>query len=319
MTQPNTSDTDFSHTSVLLNETVSAVTSENTDTEEESKLYVDATFGRGGHSRLLLQQMKNNDKLFVFDKDPEAIATAKKLAKSDERITVIHDSFANIQSALQDLGIKKIHGLMADLGVSSPQLDDASRGFSFMHDGAVDMRMNNNAGMTAGEWLAMVDEETLANVLYEYGDERYSRRIAKAIKAMDSYTSTLELAETIKTAHPKWEKNKHPATKSFQAIRIHINDELTDVDKLLEQSVQLLHTNGVLAVISFHSLEDRRVKQFLQKHSKGSHPGDENLPLPPERPRYFAKPNRVKASDTEIKNNPRARSAWLRYALRTSE
>lgn len=314
-TQNNSAPT-YLHESVLLEETVHALLNQDNTLP---KIYIDATFGRGGHSQHLLAKMQADDTLIVFDKDPTAIQVAKDLAAQDKRIKVVHQSFATLAESLSALGIHQVDGIMADLGVSSPQLDDASRGFSFMQDGTIDMRMNNHAGITAGEWLQTVSEEELANVLYNYGDERYSRRIAKAIKAMDSYDSTLQLAETIKTAHPKWEKNKHPATKSFQAIRIHINNELGDIDTFLDSCIPVLKTDAALAVISFHSLEDKRIKQFFQKHSKGHHPGDENLPIAPIRPKLFGKPKRIKASDAEVKNNPRSRSAWLRTAMRTSE
>lgn len=308
------------HDSVLLSESITALLTASKAHQQldlANAVFVDATFGRGGHSTVLLSQLPSTARLVVFDKDPAAIATASELAQTDQRVTVVHDSFANMTAQLQALDLPKIDGLMADLGVSSPQLDDAKRGFSFMQDGSIDMRMNNQDGMNAGEWLARVDEETLANVLYNYGDERYSRRIAKAIKQMDEFTSTLALAETIKAAHPKWEKNKHPATKSFQAIRIFINNELGDIDSLLTQSIHLLKPNAALAIISFHSLEDRRVKQFLQNHSRGKHLGDDELPIPPVRPKYFYKPARIRPSEAEIKQNSRARSAWLRTAVRT--
>ena len=326
---PATSDEpDFIHDAVLLPETVAAVLGvkslpaqkEGVATQnslQRSGIYVDATFGRGGHSRLLLSQLADDAQLIVFDKDPTAISVAKELARTDSRVHVVHDSFATLTTSLAALGITHVDGLMADLGISSPQIDDGSRGFSFMRDGAVDMRMDTSRGQSVAEWLARVDEETLANVLYEFGEERHSRRIARAIKQMDSYESTLELAEAIKVAHPNWQRGKHPATQSFQAMRIFINNELGDVDDFLEQSIPMLKAGGQLAVISFHSLEDRRIKQFLQRHSKGQYPEDENLPMPPKRPRYFSKPKRVGPSNAETKRNPRARSAWLRMATRT--
>ena len=254
---------DFSHETVLLYETVDAVLGK-TPTKKQSKkvtepqgkvsgIFVDATFGRGGHSMLLLESLSEEGQLFVFDKDHEAIAVAEEIAKSDNRETVVHDSFANITHCLQQHGVSQVNGIMADLGVSSPQLDDGSRGFSFMRDGAIDMRMDTSRGQSVGEWLQTVDEEDLANVLFDFGEERHSRRIARAIKQMESYTSTLELAEVIKQAHPKWQKGKHPATQSFQAMRIFINNELGDIDSYLEQSLWLLAPEGNLAVISFHS------------------------------------------------------------------
>ncbi len=318
----------FNHEAVLLQEAVAAVLgvkslpkqSDNADVKnslQASGIYVDATFGRGGHSRLLLLHLAADAQLIVFDKDPTAIAVARELAAEDKRVQVIHDSFANLTTSLTAMGISQVDGLMADLGVSSPQIDDGSRGFSFMRDGAVDMRMDTSRGQSVAEWLMIVDDETLANVLYDFGEERHSRRIARAIKAMDSYTSTLELAEVIKVAHPNWQRGKHPATQSFQAMRIFINNELGDVDSFLEQSIEIIKSGGELAVISFHSLEDRRIKQFLQRHSKGQYPEDENLPIRPDRPRYFSKPKRVGPSKAEVTGNPRSRSAWLRSATRT--
>ena len=328
----NSDELSFVHDAVLLQETVAAVlgvkalpkqtddaeqSSDNQNSLQMSGVYVDATFGRGGHSRLLLSQLADDATLIVFDKDPTAISVARELAKTDSRVKVVHDSFATLTDSLAAMGIMQVDGLMADLGISSPQIDDGSRGFSFMRDGAVDMRMDTSRGQSVAEWLEKVDDETLANVLYEFGEERHSRRIARAIKQMDSYDSTLALAEVIKVAHPNWQRGKHPATQSFQAMRIFINNELGDVDDFLEQSIPILKAGGQLAVISFHSLEDRRIKQFLQRHSKGQYPEDENLPMPPNRPRYFSKPKRVGPSKAETSQNPRARSAWLRMATRT--
>ena len=328
ITEQTTSDElSFVHDAVLLQETVAAVLGVKSlpkqtddagqDSLQMSGIYVDATFGRGGHSRLLLSQLADDATLIVFDKDPTAISVAHELANSDSRVKVVHDSFATLTDSLAAMGITQVDGLMADLGISSPQIDDGSRGFSFMRDGAVDMRMDTSRGQSVAEWLEKVDDETLANVLYEFGEERHSRRIARAIKQMDSYESTLELAEVIKVAHPNWQRGKHPATQSFQAMRIFINNELGDVDDFLEQSIPILKSGGQLAVISFHSLEDRRIKQFLQRHSKGQYPEDENLQMPPKRLRYFSKPKRVGPSKAEISKNPRSRSAWLRLATRT--
>ncbi|WP_350562389.1 16S rRNA (cytosine(1402)-N(4))-methyltransferase RsmH [Psychrobacter sp. CAL346-MNA-CIBAN-0220] len=324
----------FAHDAVLLQEAVAAVlgvkslpineggidSKEVTDSKnslQATGIYVDATFGRGGHSRLLLTQLAADAQLIVFDKDPTAIMVARELASEDSRVHVIHDSFASLTDSLAAMGITQVDGLMADLGVSSPQIDDGSRGFSFMREGAVDMRMDTTRGQSVAEWLEQVDDETLANVLYQFGEERHSRRIARAIKQMDSYESTLELAEVIKVAHPNWQRGKHPATQSFQAMRIFINNELGDVDDFLAQSIPIIKAGGQLAVISFHSLEDRRIKQFLQRHSKGQYPEDEQLPMAPDRPRYFSKPKRIGPSKVEVANNPRSRSAWLRTATRT--
>lgn len=311
--------TQFQHQTVLLTQTVASVlgVADLSQISPKSGVYVDATFGRGGHSRLLLECLSKDSMLIVFDKDPQAIAVAHELASIDHRVRVVHDSFCNLTECLSKLNIGQVDGIMADLGVSSPQLDDGSRGFSFMRDGAVDMRMDTSRGQSVGQWLKVVDEETLANVLYEYGEERHSRRIAKAIKAMESYDSTLALAETIKQAHPTWQKGNHPATQSFQAMRIFINNELSDVKDFLCQTLGVLKAGGQLAVISFHSLEDRIIKQFLNNHSKGKYEGDDVLPFAPKRPKYFDKPYRIAPSDDEIKANPRARSAYLRGAKRS--
>jgi 16S rRNA (cytosine1402-N4)-methyltransferase len=312
---------EFIHETVLLTETVASVLGVATLSNEMNKsgVFVDATFGRGGHSRLLLQYLAEDARLIVFDKDPQAIEVAENLADKDSRVTVVHDSFATLTDSLNQIGITQVDGIMADLGVSSPQLDDGSRGFSFMRDGAIDMRMDTSRGQSVGEWLAEVDETTLADVLFQYGEERHSRRIARAIKQMPSYTSTLELAEVIKQAHPKWQKGKHPATQSFQAMRIFINNELGDIETFLDQALQMLAVGGRLAVISFHSLEDRIIKQFLQRHSKGQYPEDEHLPIPPMRPKLLSKPERIAPSAAEITVNPRARSAWLRSATRLAD
>ncbi|OOR89596.1 16S rRNA (cytosine(1402)-N(4))-methyltransferase [Moraxella caviae] len=316
-----TTATQFTHLTVLLQETVACVLGvaslDLLAKRSVSGVYVDATFGRGGHSRLLLEYLSDDARLIVFDKDPEAIMCAKALADTDARVSVVHDSFAALQTQLLAMGIDKVDGVLADLGVSSPQLDDGARGFSFMRDGAVDMRMDTTRGEPVSAWLAKVDVDTLADVLYEYGEERHSRRIARAIKAMESYDSTLALADVIKAAHPAWQKGKHPATQSFQALRIFINNELGDVDEFLRQSLSVLVAGGHLAVISFHSLEDRRIKRFFNDHSKGRWEGDEALIMPPKRAKYFGKPVRIAPSAAEVSANPRARSAWLRGAKRS--
>lgn len=308
------------HETVLLSETVAGVLGVadlSAVNDKCSGVFVDATFGRGGHSQLLLEHLDDKARLVVFDKDPQAIAAADALAQTDPRVLVVHDSFAHLADNLAKLGVDKVHGIMADLGVSSPQLDDGNRGFSFMRDGAVDMRMDTSRGQTVGQWLECVSESELADVLYEYGEERYSRKIAHAIKQMDNYNSTLELAEVIKKAHPAWQKGKHPATQSFQAMRIFINNELGDIEAFLHQALSVLATGGQLAVISFHSLEDRRIKQFMNNHSRGRYDGDDKLPIAPKRPKLLTKPYRIAPSDDEVAQNPRARSAWLRVASRT--
>ncbi|MGL5403121.1 MAG: 16S rRNA (cytosine(1402)-N(4))-methyltransferase RsmH, partial [Acinetobacter sp.] len=218
-----------------------------------------------------------------------------------------------------NIGITEVDGIMADLGVSSPQLDQAERGFSFMQDGPLDMRMDNSQGLTAAEWLLEIEEEKLANIIFQYGEERYSRRIAKAIKLAGEITTTAQLAEIVKVAHPKWEKHKHPATRTFQAIRIAINKELDDIETFLPQAVELLKVQGQLAVISFHSLEDRLIKQFIQKESTLAEDHGWGMPQAQVDTRRLKKVSRIRASEAEVKANPRSRSAWLRVAERLEQ
>ena len=304
----------MSHISVLLHETVDGVLA-----GRDTGIYVDATFGRGGHTRLLLSKLDQNARVYAFDKDPQALEVAAQLEQEDSRFRIIHASFADIQADLARIGITEVDGIMADLGVSSPQLDQAERGFSFMQDGPLDMRMDNSQGPTAAQWLLEIEEEKLANIIYQYGEERYSRRIARAIKQAGEITTTAQLAEIVKTAHPKWEKHKHPATRSFQAIRIAINKELDDIEKFLPQAVELLKATGQLAVISFHSLEDRLIKQFIQKESSLAEDSGWGMPQAQVDTRRLKKVSRVRASEAEIKANPRSRSAWLRVAERLEQ
>ncbi|MDM1018940.1 16S rRNA (cytosine(1402)-N(4))-methyltransferase RsmH [Acinetobacter sp. VNK23] len=304
----------MSHISVLLHETVDGVLA-----GRDTGIYVDATFGRGGHTRLLLSKLDQNARVYAFDKDPQALEVAAQLEQEDSRFRIIHASFADIQAELAKIGITEVDGIMADLGVSSPQLDQAERGFSFMQDGPLDMRMDNSQGLTAAQWLLEIEEEKLANIIYQYGEERYSRRIAKAIKQAGEITTTAQLAEIVKTAHPKWEKHKHPATRSFQAIRIAINKELDDIETFLPQAVELLKATGQLAVISFHSLEDRLIKQFIQKESSLAEDSGWGMPQAQVDTRRLKKVSRVRASETEVKANPRSRSAWLRVAERLEQ
>lgn len=302
----------FSHDTVLLHETVAAL-------QVADGVYVDGTFGRGGHSRLLLEQLAPAGQLIVVDKDPQAIAAAHELAGQDERVSVCHASFADLKAQLQQRDLAgRVNGILLDLGVSSPQLDDASRGFSFRADGPLDMRMDPTSGISAAQWLAHVGEADLANVLFRYGDERYSRRIARAIVRARSeapITTTLQLADIVSKAHPAWERHKHPATRSFQAIRIHINAELADLETLLADCVEVLAPGGRLAVITFHSLEDRLVKQFIREQEQGPElpPG---LPiLETDIPRTMKKVGKpIKASAAEVQGNIRSRSATLRVA-----
>ncbi|WP_353162385.1 16S rRNA (cytosine(1402)-N(4))-methyltransferase RsmH [Acinetobacter guillouiae] len=304
----------MSHISVLLHETVDALLA-----DRNTGIYVDGTFGRGGHTRLLLSKLDEHSKVYAFDKDPQALEVAYQLEKEDPRFKIIHASFADLQQELNQLDIYQVDGIMADLGVSSPQLDQADRGFSFMKDGPLDMRMDNSQGQTAADWLLDVDEEHLANVIFQYGEERYSRRIARAIKQAGYIETTGKLAEIVKVAHPKWEKNKHAATRTFQAIRIEINKELDDVHTFLPQAVDLLKSNARLAVISFHSLEDRIIKQFIQKESTLPEDNGWGLPQKVQDTRRLKKVDRVRASEEEVKANPRSRSAWLRVAERLEQ
>ncbi|MDE2421843.1 MAG: 16S rRNA (cytosine(1402)-N(4))-methyltransferase RsmH [Gammaproteobacteria bacterium] len=303
------------HLSVLLGETIDALLADRV-----SGIYVDATFGRGGHTRALLARLDANSRVLAFDKDPDAQAEGARLMQTDPRLTMIHASFSDLKHQLHQLGYTHVDGIMVDLGVSSPQLDVAERGFSFMNSGPLDMRMDNSKGMTAADWLVQIEESDLADVLYQFGEERHSRRIARAIKAAGRMSTTAELAEVVKTAHPKWEKHKHPATRSFQAIRIAINRELDDLDLFLPQAVECLVAGGRLAVISFHSLEDRRVKQFIQHESNPNVENSGWTPMPLiTKPKTLKKIARIAPSDTEVNANPRARSAWLRVAERTQE
>ena len=304
----------MSHISVLLHETVDGVLA-----GRDTGIFVDATFGRGGHTKLLLSKLDQNARVYAFDKDPQALEVAAQLEQEDSRFKIIHASFADIQAELINIGITEVDGIMADLGVSSPQLDQAERGFSFMQDGPLDMRMDNSQGLTAAEWLLEIEEEKLANIIFQYGEERYSRRIAKAIKLAGEITTTAQLAEIVKVAHPKWEKHKHPATRTFQAIRIAINKELDDIETFLPQAVELLKVQGQLAVISFHSLEDRLIKQFIQKESSLAEDSGWGMPQAQVDTRRLKKVSRVRASEAEVKANPRSRSAWLRVAERLEQ
>lgn len=282
-------------------------------------IYVDGTFGRGGHSSGVLAKLGSSGRLIALDKDPEAIARAKQDPFRDPRFCILHDSFVSLQSIIQDRGFTgKVNGILLDLGVSSPQLDDAMRGFSFNKDGPLDMRMNPQQGVSAATWINQAQEADIANVLWEYGEERYSRRIARGIvyaRKKKKFTSTLELAEVIKHSHPKWERRIHPATRSFQAIRIFINRELEELAQFLTQSLEILAVGGRLCVISFHSLEDRMVKRFIRRQASGDdHPPDLPIQHTEDNRRLRKIGGLVRANAEEININPRARSARLRIA-----
>jgi 16S rRNA (cytosine1402-N4)-methyltransferase len=287
-------------------------------------IYVDATFGRGGHSQAILNQLGSEGRLLAMDKDPDAVAYAKEHFAHDHRFTIQHGSFSTLQSFLSQQNLfGKVDGLFFDLGVSSPQLDEAERGFSFMRSGKLDMRMDFSSGIDAATWIASVSEKDLANVLYEYGEERHSRRIAKAIvmeRDKAAIITTQQLAEVIAAAHPAWQFGKHPATKSFQAIRIAINHELDDLHTGLSLSIEALKVGGRLLVISFHSLEDRIVKHFMQKQERSPHDLPAKLPIKHDNyiPKFKRLGRAIKPGTEEINSNPRARSAVLRVGEKIS-
>lgn len=288
---------------------------------QPSGIYVDCTFGRGGHSSGILQMLDNSGKLLAFDRDIEAINSAQaSQLSSDNRFSLHYGSFADLTSTIEKLGfVGQINGILLDLGVSSPQLDTAERGFSFLRDGPLDMRMDCQQGLSAAEYLAEVEESELVRVLFEYGEERFARRIARAIvekRSDNPIQSTLELAKLIEDVVPFRDKHKHPATRSFQAIRIEINQELEQIKSVLNQAIQLLAPKGRLVVISFHSLEDRIVKRFIRNES-----GHKNNPgRLPVKEQDIAKGllkkvgKSIRAQPQEIQTNLRARSAIMRIA-----
>ncbi|TDQ57999.1 16S rRNA (cytosine1402-N4)-methyltransferase [Mesocricetibacter intestinalis] len=309
------------HLTVLLHEAVEGLAL------KEDGIYIDGTFGRGGHSRLILSLLGKNGRLIAFDRDPQAIAEAQSI--QDPRFSIIHASFSSLPDICEDLGlIGKIDGILLDLGVSSPQLDDAQRGFSFMKDGPLDMRMDSSKGLSAAQWLQQVSEADLTWVLKEFGEERFAARIARAIVAYNKaaaagehppLTRTLALAELIARSIPFKDKHKHPATRSFQAIRIFINAELEELEGVLKGALKVLAPQGRLSVISFHSLEDRMVKQFIRKQSQGE-ALPKGLPLREDQIQrnqtLKSIGKAIRAGERETAINPRARSAVLRVAQR---
>jgi 16S rRNA (cytosine1402-N4)-methyltransferase len=301
----------LTHRPVLLAEAVNSVLGEMTSSEQQSITIIDGTFGRGGHSREILKHLNSQSKLIAFDKDLQAIAEAKTI--QDPRFQIIHESFA---SMAEEVPINSIDGVLLDLGISSPQIDDPSRGFSFRGDGPLDMRMDTTRGQSAAEWLAVAEQKDIARAIKEYGEERFALQIAKAIIARreqgDSLTRTGELASLVAGVVRTREAGQDPATRTFQAIRIYINQELADLESGLSAAFQCLKPGGLLAVISFHSLEDRIVKQFMQGLSKVSVP--RGLPLTENQmPKPLAELlGRIKPSEQEVHENPRARSAILR-------
>ena len=298
------------HVTVLLNETVQAVLG------SADGLYVDCTLGRGGHTAHLLSQLGPNARVIGFDRDPQAIEFCTERFQDEPRFRAVQSDFAGLASTLAEIGeLGAVSGIMADLGVSSPQLDQPGRGFSFQKDGPLDMRMDPNSGQSAAAWLADVKHPDLARVLREFGEEKFASKIATAIlnARMESpIETTLQLAEVVKAAHPKWEAGRHPATQTFQAIRIHINQELAQIDEVLPQMVQALTPGGRMAVISFHSLEDRRIKRFIR--DQANPPGDPLGLLPQPAPVLKPLGKAIKPSADEVAGNPRARSSVLRVA-----
>ena len=309
----------FKHTTVLLDEAVNGLNI------REDGIYIDGTFGRGGHSRLILSQLGEKGKLIAIDRDPQAIAAAAEI--TDPRFSIIHGPFSALAEYVSERDlVGKIDGILLDLGVSSPQLDDAERGFSFMRDGPLDMRMDPSRGHSAAEWLLHAEEADIAFVLKTYGEERFAKRIARAIVERNReqpMTRTRELAEVISIAMPVKDKFKHPATRSFQAIRIWINSELEEIDIALKGAVAVLAPLGRLSVISFHSLEDRLVKRFMRDQSSGPQvpPG---IPMTEHQLRALGGRElkllgKMSPGDAEVSENPRARSSVLRIAEKTDE
>jgi 16S rRNA (cytosine1402-N4)-methyltransferase len=302
------------HETVLLREAVEALVT------ADDGYYVDGTFGRGGHSRAILDRLGPGGRLLGVDRDPEAAREGGALAADDARFEFVRGSFSALPRVLEERGVAAVNGILLDLGVSSPQLDDAQRGFSFRHDGPLDMRMDTSRGPTVADWLREAQETDIARVLRELGEERFARRIAGAIvraRTDAPITTTGRLAAIVSEANPRWEKHKHPATRSFQALRIWINGELDELRALLDSALGLLAAGGRLVVISFHSLEDRMVKRFMRDLARGA-PVPRGVPLREEERRQPLRVigKAVRADTREVAANPRARSAIMRTAER---
>ncbi len=303
------------HTPVLLDEVLAGL-----EVRPDGR-YCDATFGRGGHAAAILAALGPAGRVYAIDRDPEAMAAGRARFGAEPRLTLIRGSFGRLEELVRAAGLEgQLQGVLLDLGVSSPQLDEARRGFSFMQDGPLDMRMDNESGQSAAQWLAKASEREIADVLHHLGEERFARRIARRIvaaRALEPISRTSQLAALVAEAVPTREPGKHPATRTFQAIRIHVNGELDVLGEVLPQAVRLLAPGGRLCVISFHSLEDRAVKRYIQRECQGD-PVYAGLPVvPPEaRQRLRRVGSKVVASDAEVARNPRARSAVLRVAER---
>lgn len=305
------------HDSVLLQPSIEALKI------DPAGSYIDATFGRGGHSREILHALGEQGQLLAIDRDPDAVAYAKRMFGQDARFRIVQESFAMLAEVSEQAGLMgRVNGILLDLGVSSPQLDQAARGFSFTKDGPLDMRMDPESGISAAEWLAKAESREIADVLKTYGEERHAKRIARAIveaRVHTPITTTLQLADVVSKANPAWEKSKHPATRSFQGIRIYINSELDALQSALQSIIDVLAIGGRLAVISFHSLEDRIVKRFMREQAKGDQfpPG---VPVTQDslQPRLRLIGKAARPGEDETASNPRARSAVLRVAERLS-
>jgi len=303
----------YTHQPVLLAEVI-----DNLNIQPDG-IYLDGTFGRGGHSRAILEHLSTQGRLIAFDQDPEAVAVGNELAATNPRFKIVHTPFVNLQQQIESLELfGKLNGILLDLGMSSPQLDNSERGFSFLRAGPLDMRMNPQHGQSLQEWLTIAKETEIMNVLKEFGEERYAKRLARAIvqaRAMQPLTTTVQLAEIIATAHPAWEKDKHPATRAFQAFRILINQELAQLTQVLPQILATLAGGGRIAIISFHSLEDRIVKRFFRDGARGDDfPLDLPVTVAQLQPRLKIIGKPIYPSELEIKHNIRSRSAVLRVA-----
>ena len=306
----------WQHTTVLLNEAVDALVTSPDGT------YLDGTYGRGGHSRLLLQRLSPHGRLVAIDRDVQAVAAASTndaTRVTDPRFSIHHTSFAHMADVLASQGVSKVHGLLLDLGVSSPQIDDPTRGFSFRFDGPLDMRMDTTRGESAADFLARADERQLTEVIRDYGEERFALQVAKALVARresgNPVRTTGELSDVVARAVKTREAGQNPATRTFQALRIFVNAELAELEQGLNAALDLLLPGGRLVVISFHSLEDRIVKTFIARESK--HVFDRRAPFAEPKPMRLRAIARVKPGDEEVRANPRARSAVMRVAERT--
>ena len=307
--------TALQHTTVLLSEAIDALVT------TPGGAYLDGTYGRGGHSRLLLERLGPTGRVVAIDRDVQAVqaATSGETRVTDPRFSIHHTSFAHMAEALADAGVPRVDGLLLDLGVSSPQIDDPERGFSFRFDGPLDMRMDTTRGESAADFLARADERQLTEVIRDYGEERFALQVAKALVARresgNPVRTTGELSNVVAGAVKTREAGQNPATRTFQALRIFVNAELEELEQGLKAALDVLAPGGRLVVISFHSLEDRIVKQFIARESKTE--VDRRAPFAPEKPHRLRSIARIKPGETEVRANPRARSAVMRVAERT--